>query len=687
MMNLIARVTTGAPWPDGTPGPEPGDVLIITREDDPSRVLRPRLEVRGADLSRVFFLEAEFVLPRDAELLRTVLASRPGFVLVFIDPLFSHVEGKVRTISDNEPCPHRGHDAPLGHRGADEHRHPGHAPLLQGHEPHGAPARSWILGGLVGAARMVWSATADPDDDAGDRKLLGVVKSNYARKPDVLRYRVYSAQPPGAIWVGHTVSAIEWLGTSSLSIDDILAEEDHESARSATEVLVAYLRAQGGEAPASACAAHMKSKGYGGTTQRSAKKRAGVVSRKAGFDGPWTWCLPEAVEDVQDVQQVGDDEVVQGVQGVDGPTDRPIGHLRAKRVPPGGTPPLGHLGHLGRLRETKRSNRSKASKRGVPPCVRTPARDPSLPAVPMARPGVVTSLPTSPSTAPCPPNRSVSPAPRGGPVVTTPTITISPGPRNASVDPETGLRTYRWQGRDLPSVTSLRRMAGMPFGLHQWAIGRVVEHAIDNAPTIEERVVGRPDASTSGWRTELRSAGNAQRDRAAALGTAVHDAAAIGRSPDQVPDEVVPASASSGPGRRRRAPRSWRPSARSADHLRLRRLVRPPRRLRDGTLWIVDNKTGKWHIAEHALQLMAYSMAEFVGEDDVVDQRTSTLLHAVKGMALLHLSDTGWEFPALGHDSRTWAAFQGLLAFAIWTGSHGSTETFVRASRAGSEAA
>jgi hypothetical protein len=321
MMNLIARVTTGAPWPDGTPGPAPGDVLIITREDDPSRVLRPRLEVAGADLSRVFFLEVEFVLPRDAELLRTVLASHPGFVLVFIDPLFSHVEGKVRTISDNDVrtavmTPLSDIAARMAiailamrHYSKDTSR----TALLRG---------AGSLGGLVGAARMVWSATADPDDDAGDRKLLGVVKSNYARKPDVLRYRVYSAQPPGAIWVGKTVSAIEWLGTSSLSIDDILAEEDHESARSATEVLVAYLRTQGGEADASACAAHMKSKGYGGTTQRSAKKRAGVVSRKAGFDGPWTWCLPEAVQDVQDVQDVADDEGVQGVQGVGGP-DRP----------------------------------------------------------------------------------------------------------------------------------------------------------------------------------------------------------------------------------------------------------------------------------------------------------------------------------------------------------------------------
>jgi hypothetical protein len=33
-------------------------------------------------------------------------------------------------------------------------------------------------------------------------------------------------------------------------------------------------------------------------------------------------------------------------------------------------------------------------------------------------------------------------------------ITIDPGPPNASTDPRTGLRSYRWQGRSYPSVTS-----------------------------------------------------------------------------------------------------------------------------------------------------------------------------------------------------------------------------------------
>src|SRR4051794_19233766 len=63
------------------------------------------------------------------------------------------------------------------------------------------------------------------------------------------------------------------------------------------------------------------------------------------------------------------------------------------------------------------------------------------------------------------------------------------------------------------------------------------------------------------------------------------------------------------------------------------------------------------------------------------------LLHAVKGMALLHLSDTGWEFLAVRHDSRTWGAFQGLLAFATWLPEHTDMTTVTAAVRAGREEA
>jgi putative DNA primase/helicase len=294
VMDLIARVTTGREWPDGQPGSEPADVLIITREDDPDRVLRPRLEVCRADLDRVLFLADEFVMPKDTPRLSEVVASYRGIAMVFIDPLFSHIEGHIKTISDNDV--RTAVMTPLSHIASRS----GIALLAMRHYSKDTSKSALLrgsgsLGGLAGAARSVWSATADPDDDTGKTKLVGVTKSNYAEKPGTLRYRVVSAQPPGEVWIGHTVSAVEWLGASHMSIDDVMSEEDHEKARTATDELVEFLSSRGGSAPADECLAFMASKRYAGTATKSAKRRAGVTSSKTGFEGGWVWSLPEEV--------------------------------------------------------------------------------------------------------------------------------------------------------------------------------------------------------------------------------------------------------------------------------------------------------------------------------------------------------------------------------------------------------
>jgi hypothetical protein len=272
--------------------------------------------------------------------------------------------------------------------------------------------------------------------------------------------------------------------------------------------------------------------------------------------------------------------------------------------------------------------------------------------------------------------------------MTAPTITVAPGPKNAWTDPESGLRFYRWQGRDLPSVTSIRRMAGLPHGLHQWTINQVISHAIDHWPALTERLAGGDPAQLKLVRHELRTAATAERDRAADLGTAVHDAAAGGKSPLEVPPEVAPRLrqyldwlAVSGAEIVGSEFQVWNLTlgyAGSCDALV---------RFRDGSIWVVDHKTGKGVYSDHALQLIAYAMAEFVGADDVVDDRLTALLHQVTGMAVLHLADDRWEFRAVRPDPATWSAFRGLLSFATWTAAHSTADSFTTATRTGREAA
>jgi len=345
----------------------------------------------------------------------------------------------------------------------------------------------------------------------------------------------------------------------------------------AADELTAYLRARGGEAPASACTEYLRARGFGSSARKSAKERAGVVSRKTGYDGKWVWRLPDEA------------------QG-------------AAAIPNAAAP--------------------------------------------------------SPSAV----------------------ITISAGPRNARTDPATGLRFYTWQGRALPSVTSIRRIAGLPHGLHQWTINQVISHALDNLPSIAQRLASGDPAQLKALRHDLRSAATAQRDRAADLGTAVHDAAARRLSPLEVPPEVAARLrqyldwlAVSGAEILATERQVWNLTLGYAGSFDL--LVR----LRDGSIHLVDIKTGKGTYPEYALQLFAYAMAEFVGQDDVVDEAATALLHAVKGMAVLHLTDSGWEYIALRPDPETWSAFQGLLEFAVWMATHQDMASVTTAIRRGRE--
>lgn len=267
--------------------------------------------------------------------------------------------------------------------------------------------------------------------------------------------------------------------------------------------------------------------------------------------------------------------------------------------------------------------------------------------------------------------------------MTAPFITVAVGPRNATTDPETGLRTYRWGDRDLPSVTTIRRLAGVPHRLHQWQLTQVIDYAVDHWPSLGEKLAAGAEGLAS-VRKELRQAATAERDLAAKLGTAVHDAAAMRRAITEVPAEIRP---------RLRMYLDWLEESRAeivAAEFQVWNLTVGYAgtadfiaRFPDGSLWLVDLKTGKSVFAEHALQVMAYTMAEFVGEDSTINEDLTVLLHAVRGIAVLHVGDRSWEFRKIKADGPTWAAFRGLLTFAVWMQDHQSPDSVSVATRKG----
>jgi hypothetical protein len=261
-------------------------------------------------------------------------------------------------------------------------------------------------------------------------------------------------------------------------------------------------------------------------------------------------------------------------------------------------------------------------------------------------------------------------------------IKVQPGPRNARTAPDTGLRYYTWQGVEYPSVTSVRNLAGMPIYLAQWRTNKVIERAMSQYPTLGQMLKDSTPEATATW---LRQAMSVERDAAADLGTRVHDAAASGMTLDKAPADVAPFLLQY---------RSWL----SDSHIEIvaaeKQVFNPTigyagtfdmiGRMKNGSYWLIDLKTGRGTYSEHALQLEAYARAEFVGEDDVVDAEATEYLRKVSGLAILHLRPEGWSFKVIPATEENWTAFQGLLVFARWAHDHPTIDNLVSATKTGS---
>jgi hypothetical protein len=218
-LDLIARVSRGWPMPPAPIGravSPPGDVVILSAEDDPAATIRPRLDAAGADCGRVFFFPKVKkgddwrlpILPDDLELLAEFLAGRRP-ALVTVDPLtaFVHQQYDAHKDSDIRHCLHRTIEAA---------RSLGAALLVVRHlNKFNAGAALYRGGGSIGiiaAARSGLVVGRDPDDE--DVRVLSSLKNNLAAAPLSLTYRLVQAP--------FDVSKVEWLGETDHLPDEIL---------------------------------------------------------------------------------------------------------------------------------------------------------------------------------------------------------------------------------------------------------------------------------------------------------------------------------------------------------------------------------------------------------------------------------------------------------------------------------
>lgn len=298
-VEITAHVTTGTPWPDGTPCPR-GDVVILSAEDGMADTIRPRLDAAGGDPSRVHCLTAVDIgvtdddgrtITRpptlaDTDAIRAAIESA-GALLLIVDVLMAYLPSRVDS--------HRDQDVRVVlHRIAEIADQTGATVLLLRHlNKAGAGSPLYRGGGsigIVGAARAGYVVAPDPDDDDSDTiRVLAAIKSNLAPLPPSLRYRLTEDPDTG-------VTRVAWHGESSHAAAALLTPESGEERTErddAAAFILDYLTRQGGCALAREVQAAGRKLGYSKTTMHNAAKRVRVRKSKDGMQGPWYWRHPD----------------------------------------------------------------------------------------------------------------------------------------------------------------------------------------------------------------------------------------------------------------------------------------------------------------------------------------------------------------------------------------------------------
>ncbi|MFN3159734.1 MAG: AAA family ATPase [Rubinisphaera brasiliensis] len=286
--DFAARISRGEPWPDGQPC-ERGSVLMISAEDDPHMIVRPRLDACGADVSRIHLLSTKLLLNENGEQVETLIDLRdvsmiedalqrlPDCRLIIVDPIGSFLGGGVDAYRDNEVRGVLGPVAKLAERY-------GPAVLCVVHTRKGnaANADDLALGSraFVGISRSVWHCMHDSEQEG--RHLLLPGKSNVSPKRTGLGFHI-EGDPAAVQWEADEVM---------MHADDAMNTDEDKSA---LDEAVDWLRNQLvlGAVAGKTIKHSAKRDGIAEITLKRAKKKLGVQSAPDGMGGPWQWFLPD----------------------------------------------------------------------------------------------------------------------------------------------------------------------------------------------------------------------------------------------------------------------------------------------------------------------------------------------------------------------------------------------------------
>jgi putative DNA primase/helicase len=288
--DLMARVTAGSQWPDGSPAPT-GNVLIWSGEDGIEDTILPRFVAAGGDLTRIYPIKnvvlsngetRPFDPSTDIAALIEAAAKIPNLLLAVIDPVVLTLSA--RSDSHNNAETRRGLQ-PL----VDFAERRGVALLGVTHFSKGTSDRDPIervTGSLAFGAlpRCVWGASAD--DDGFQRRLVRIA-SNVGPTGGGIEYTL--RQEPLIGYDGLSAQRIDWGRKLTGSPRELLNAQKQSAEASATEFLREFLTA-GGQ-PQREVKDAAEAHGHAWRTIRRAQTVLGIKPKKVSK--VWCWELPQ----------------------------------------------------------------------------------------------------------------------------------------------------------------------------------------------------------------------------------------------------------------------------------------------------------------------------------------------------------------------------------------------------------
>ncbi len=219
-LDLAARITTGRPMPDGTPGVQ-GSVLLVAPEDSPNDTIKPRIEAAGGDPSHIRLLN--FIKWKDSAgethlssltfskhllpFVETIARTRP--TLVIIDPLMTILGPGINASNDQQIRETLGFLTNLA-------RSTNCSFLIVRHLNKGSSGNPLYRGGgsigIIGTVRTGLLVTQHPADEK--QRLLIAIKNNSSEKAGNLIYQVIANE--------RGIPSIQWLGANNYPVAPLL---------------------------------------------------------------------------------------------------------------------------------------------------------------------------------------------------------------------------------------------------------------------------------------------------------------------------------------------------------------------------------------------------------------------------------------------------------------------------------